>query len=110
KAIRASPRDPRLYTAYQSRCVPLFSLDRYDDVIAASQLVMRQVPDWTETFTMQAAAYARLGRQLDAQKAVESLRRIDSQYSINRALRRHPFRDAAQRDKLADALRMAGLQ
>jgi adenylate cyclase len=110
QAIRASPRDPRLFTAYQSRCVPLFCLDRYDDVIAGAQLVMRQVPNWTEAFTMQATAYARLGRLPEARKAIEHLLHIDSQYSINRALRRHPFRDQAQRDKLADALRQAGLE
>ncbi len=41
--------------------------------------------------------------------AIESLRRIDPQYSIKRALGRHPYRDAVDRDKLADALRRAGL-
>jgi adenylate cyclase len=108
-AFRVSPRDPRLYSAYQSQCVPLFALDRYEQVIRAAQYVMRQVPNWTESFTMQAAAYARLGQLDEARNAVESLRRIDAQYSLRRALRRHPYRDATERDKLADALGQAGL-
>jgi adenylate cyclase len=108
-AFRVSPRDPRIYSTYQSRCVPLFVLDRYEEVIRSSQRVIRQIPDWTEAHTFQAAAHARLGQMDEARGAIESLRRIDPQYSIKRALRRHPYRDAVDRDKLADALRRAGL-
>ena len=106
--LRVNPRDPRIYSAQQSMCVPLFALDRYDEVVRAAQRVMRQIPNWTEAFTMQAAAFAKLGRLDEARAAVESLRRIDPQYSVRRALRRHPYRDATDRDKLADALRQAG--
>jgi len=109
KTLRVNPRDPRSYTAQQSMCVPLFALDRYDEVIRAAQRVMHQIPNWTEAFTMQAAAYAKLGRLDEARAAVERLRCIDPQYSVRRALRRHPYRDATDRAKLADALRQAGL-
>ena len=34
---------------------------------------------------------------------------LDPQYSVARALRRHPYRDAADREKLAGALMQAGL-
>jgi len=107
--LRVNPRDPRIYSAQQSVCVPLFALDRYDEVVRAAQRVMRQIPNWTEAFTMQAAAYAKLGRLDEACAAVERLLGIDPQYSVKRALRRHPYRDATDRDKLAGALRKAGL-
>ncbi|WP_192859558.1 adenylate/guanylate cyclase domain-containing protein [Bradyrhizobium sp. DOA9] len=107
--FRINPRDPRLYAAQQSMCVPLFALDRYEEVVKAAQGVMRQIPNWTEAFTMQAAAYAKLGRLIEAGTAVEHLREIDPEYSVKRALRRHPYRDAADRDKLAGALRQAGI-
>ena len=58
---------------------------------------------------MQAAAYAKLGKIDLARNAVEGLLRIDPKCSIKRALRRHPYRDFAERDKLADALGQAGL-
>ena len=109
KTLRINPRDPRLYSAQQSMCVPLFALGRYDEVVRGAQLVMRQIPNWTEAFSMQAAAFAKLGRLDEARAAVDGLRRIDPQYSIRRALRRHPYRDAADRDKLANALGQAGL-
>ena len=108
-AIRINPRDPRIYATYQSRCVPLFVLDQHDEVINAAQLVMRQLPAWTEALTMQAASYARLGRIDEARKVVESLLAINSRYSLNRALRRHPYRNDADRTKLASALMQAGL-
>lgn len=109
KTLRVNPCDPRIYSAQQSMCVPLFALDRYDEVVRAAQRVMRHIPNWTEAFTMQAAAYAKLGRLDEARVAIERLLCIDPQYSVRRALRRHPYRDATDRDKLADALSQAGL-
>jgi adenylate cyclase len=108
-AVRVSPRDPRIYAIYQSRCAPLFVLDRYAEVFAGTQLVMRQLPNWPEAFTMQAAALARLGRLGEARKVVDSLLGLDATYSLRRALGRHPYRNAADRDKLAKALIEAGL-
>ena len=108
-AIRVSPRDPRIYATYQSQCAPLFALDRYDEVIRGAQHVMRRLPTWTEAFTMQAAAYAKLSRIEDARLAVEGLLRLDARYSIRRALRRHPYRNRGDREKFAGALMQAGL-
>jgi adenylate cyclase len=108
-AVRVSPRDPRIYATYQSQCAPLFVLDRYDEVVSAAQRVMRQLPTWTEAFTMQAAAYAKMGRIDEARRAVKSLLGLDAKYSLKRALGRHPYRNAADRDKLASALMQAGL-
>ena len=108
-AVRVSPRDPRIYATNQSQCAPLFVLDRYDEVIAAAQRVMRQLPDWTEAYTMQAAAYSNLGRVDDARQVVQILFSMDGQYSLKRAVGRHPYRNAADREKLANALMRAGL-
>jgi adenylate cyclase len=108
-ALRVSPRDPRIYATYQARCAPLFVLDRFEEVVSAAQYIMRLLPDWPEGLTMQAAALAKLGRTDEARHAIGRLLGLDSQYSVARALRRHPYRDAADRDKLADALRQAGL-
>jgi adenylate cyclase len=108
-AVRVSPRDPRIYATYQSQCAPLFVLDRYVEVVGATQRVMRQLPTWPEAFTMQAAALARLGRLEEARCAVDSLLALDARYSLKRALRRHPYRNIADRDKLASALTQAGL-
>ena len=108
-AVRVSPRDPRIYATYQSQCVPLFVLDRYVEVVGATQRVMRQLPTWPEAFTMQAAALARLGRLDEARCVVDSLLALDARYSLKRALRRHPYRNITDRDKLASALTQAGL-
>jgi Flp pilus assembly protein TadD len=87
----------------------LFVLDRYAEVVGATQRVMRQLPTWTEAFTMQAAGYAKLGRIDEARGAVKSLLALDAKYSLKRALGRHPYRNAADRDKLASGLMQAGL-
>jgi TolB-like protein/Flp pilus assembly protein TadD len=108
-AVRVSPRDPRIYATYQAQCAALFVLDRLEEIVSAAQRIMHLLPDWTEGLTMQAAALAKLGRAADARHAIERLLRLDAQYSVKRALRKHPYRDAADRDKLADALRQAGL-
>jgi len=108
-AVRVSPRDPRIYAAYQTQCAPLFVLDRYDEVVIAAQRVMRQLPTWTEALTMQAAAYAKMGRIDEARRVVKSLLALDAKYSLKRAVGRHPYRNAADRDKLVTALMQAGL-
>ena len=108
-ALRVSPRDPRIYATYQARCAPLFVLDRFEEVVSAAQYIMRLLPDWPEGLTMQAAALARLGRTDEARHAIGRLLGLDPQYSVARALRRHPYRDAADREKLAGALMQAGL-
>jgi adenylate cyclase len=108
-AIRVSPRDPRIYATYQAKCAPLFALDRYEDVVSAAQRVMRLLPEWPEALTMQAAALVRLGRVPEARRVVESLRKLDERYSVKRALGRHPYRKVADRDKLGNALIVAGL-
>jgi TolB-like protein/Flp pilus assembly protein TadD len=108
-ALRVSPRDPRIYATYQARCAPLFVLDRFDEVVSAARYIMRLLPDWPEGLTMQAAALAKLGRADDAHDAIGLLLGLDPQYSVARALRRHPYRDLADREKLAAALMQAGL-
>jgi len=108
-ALRVSPRDPRIYATYQARCAPLFVLDRFEEVVSAAQYIMRLLPDWPEGLTMQAAALAKVGRTDEARHAVGRLLGLDPQYSVARALRRHPYRDAANREKLAGALMQAGL-
>jgi adenylate cyclase len=70
---------------------------------------MRQLPDWTEAYTMQAAAYSNLGRVDDARQVVQILFSMDGKYSLKRAVGRHPYRNAADREKLANALMRAGL-
>jgi len=108
-AVRVNPRAPSIYAIYQSQCAALFVLDRYEEVVSATQRVMRQLPDWTEALTMQAAGLAGLGRIDEARSAVESLLKLDKRYSLKRALRRHPYRNAVDCDKLANALIEAGL-
>jgi adenylate cyclase len=108
-AVRVSPRDPRIYATYQAQCAALFVLDRLEEIVSATQRIMHLLPDWTEGLTMQAAALAKLGRTTDARHAIERLLKLDAQYSVKRALRKHPYRDAPDCDKLADALRQAGL-
>ena len=84
-------------------------LDRFDEVVSAARYIMRLLPDWPEGLTMQAAALAKLGRADDAHDAIGLLLGLDPQYSVARALRRHPYRDLADREKLAAALMQAGL-
>ena len=108
-ALRVSPRDPRIYATYQTRCAPLFVLDRFEEVVSCAQYIMRLLPDWPEGLTMQAAALAKLGRTDEARHAIGRLLGLDPQYSVARALRRHPYRDAIDREKLAGALTRAGL-
>ena len=102
--VRVSPRDPRIYATYQARCAALFVLDRFEEVVSAAERVMRLLPDWTEGLTMQAAAFTKLGRVDDAHHAIERLLKLDAHYSVKRALRKHPYRDPQDRDKLANAL------
>jgi len=108
-ALRVSPRDPRIYATYQSKCAPLFALDRYEDVVNAAQRVMRFLPEWPEALTMQAAALAMLRQVPEARRVVEGLLKLDARYSVKRALSRHPYRNAEDRDKLSKALVEAGL-
>jgi hypothetical protein len=44
-----------------------------------------------------------------AATAIERLLGLDPRYSVKRALRKHPYRDLEDREKLANALTQAGL-
>lgn len=108
-ALRLSPRDPMLFGVYQVRSIALFGLGRYEELIASVQRVARQLPEWVQSHTMIAAGFAALGNVEQASHAIDEACKLDPKLTVQRVMRRHPFRIEDDALRLARYLRVAGL-
>lgn len=65
---------------------------------------------WLPSRRYLAASYGLLGKTEEAQTALDSLLKLDPRFTISKAKKAHPFKNAADFDRLAEGLRAAGLQ
>ena len=109
RALRLSPKDPGIYSIYQTRSIALFGLQRYDELIAAAQRLSRQLPEWVSAHTMMAAGFVGLGQLPQAALAIDHARKLDPRLTVRRVMRQHPLRIEADAARLAAFLQQAGL-
>ena len=104
-AIRASPRDPRCTRPTNRnafRCLHSTATRR----LLAQRNENASGPQLDGNIDHGSGCLRETWQYHQARNAVESLRRIDPGYSVRRALRRHPYRDPAERESLL--MRSAG--
>ncbi len=80
---------------------------RYDDVIATLKPSLERSPNLAVHHVLLAAAYAQAGRTTDAEHEANMVRRLDPFFEVDSF--GTAFREAADRRKLAEGLRKAGL-
>ncbi len=81
---------------------------RYDDAIAVSRQSLGRTPNFAVHHVLLAAAHAQAGHAADAEHAADKVRRLDPFFEIDSF--GTAFRDPADRRRIAEGLRKAGLE
>ena len=107
--LRSTSRDQRGSWIYDALGHIYFFLGQYEKAIDVSHIALQHDPSLFGALVTLACANAQLGRQNEAQRAVNRLVAYIPGYSL-RAVRRNPmFSDPAFAEKLVDSLQLAGL-
>jgi adenylate cyclase len=109
KGLRSTPRDQRGSWLYDALGHVYFFLDQYEKAIDVSHRALQYDPSLFGALVTLACANAQLGRQAEAQRAVDRLVGYIPGYTV-RAVRKNPmFSDPAFATKLIESLELAGL-
>lgn len=109
KGLRSTSRDQRGSWLYDALGHIYFFLGRYKEAIDVSHRAIQYDPSLFGALVTLACANAQLGKQDEAQRAVDRLVAYIPGFSL-RAVRKNPmFSDPAFAEKLVESLRLAGL-
>ncbi|MCC6767337.1 MAG: hypothetical protein IT293_22030 [Deltaproteobacteria bacterium] len=82
KAIRLSPRDPQMHFLVHRLAVAHLMAGRYADAAARDEESLRLRADQAHIYRVLAASYGWLGRSADALAALEKMRRLAPQFTV----------------------------
>jgi len=83
---------------------------RYEKAIEAAKRIIRVEPNNQFAHVYLIASYIPLGREKEARAEAAELLRINPNFSVNHYIKRIPYKNQAESDRLADALYKAGLK
>jgi adenylate cyclase len=106
KAIRLNPMPPAIWYAWLGISYRL--MDQYDKAIAEFEKGLQVQPDHPVCLIQRTAAYSQAGRQEDARKSAAEFIRLNPKFRVEHFVRIYKVPAVAER--LADALRKAGLE
>ncbi len=106
KAMRLNPHYPWGYLWALGEIQ--FSLERYDDAIATLEEGLQRNPDAQWLRLSLAASYVRAGRMEEGRWQVNEILVADPDFSLRRIRAVVPYKDPTVRDRLFNALRVAG--
>lgn len=96
KAIRLSPRDPQMHFLLHRLAVAHLMAGHYADAAARDEESLRLRADQPHIYRVLAASYGWLGRSADALAALEKMRRLAPQFTVD-AFRRANSPELAER-------------
>ena len=109
KAMRLDPQGDYLFRLGEAQ----YHLERYDDAAATILRAIKRTPDDQWGFLLLAAAYGQLGRDEEARSALETFSRLRAKVARRpftlANLDRWPLKEPADRERLREGLRKAGL-
>jgi TolB-like protein/class 3 adenylate cyclase/tetratricopeptide (TPR) repeat protein len=109
KAIRLSPLDPRIYTAYSGVAYGYFLAEQYDDASKWAEAALMENSKYLVAHLIAMACHALSGR-LDAAKEVCSrAMQLDPPPRISSILERVPLRRQHDISRLTEGCRLAGM-
>jgi adenylate cyclase len=110
KAVRLSPRDPRLWSFLNVRALAHHLMGQYEDALEWASKAVRQPNAGHWTIAHVAAALGHLGRIEEARAAVSELLRRNPEFSCS-FVRKYRFsvKNSADVENYLDGLRLAGL-
>lgn len=107
KAMLINPHHPYNYILHLGQA--LYILGRYDEAVTAFEEGLASNPASQRLHVWMAAAYAQAGDVESAQWEAEQILTIDPNFSLKRIEGTLPFKDPADRDRVLEGLRKAGL-
>jgi TolB-like protein/cytochrome c-type biogenesis protein CcmH/NrfG len=84
KGIRLSPRDPFIYLFHHQIAVAHMMAGRYEDALAAEEKSLRLHADQPHAYRVSAACYGHLGQVDRAREALERMRELSPNFSLER--------------------------
>jgi TolB-like protein len=109
RAMRLSPRDPRLFVMHGTTALAHFVAGRYDAAVSWGERVLRAQRDYWPATRYLAASLALGGRVAEARAAIEKMRQLDPDLRISDLQDRLPFRRPDDLARYSEGLRIAGL-
>jgi tetratricopeptide (TPR) repeat protein len=110
RAIRHSPRDPSLAIYHGVAGYSRFLEKRYDDAIAMAREAIRHRGDLTGAYRVLTVAAGMSGNSKLAATALEELRRIQPNISLDWIANQLPWKLDRDRDHYLEGFRRAGLE
>jgi adenylate cyclase len=108
KAIRLNPFAPSVYLMNLGTCHLL--LGQYEEAIAECKKATIREPDNLLAQLFLTAAYALSGRDEEARATASEVFRLDPKFSLENFSKTLPYKNQADKDRIVDALRKAGLK
>jgi tetratricopeptide (TPR) repeat protein len=107
--MRLSPLDPEMVRMQAGLAAAHLIAGRFDTAASWAEKSLRELPDFGLASGIAAASYALAGRQEEAERAIQHLRRIAPQMCIANLMDWIPFRRPQDLELFAGGLRKAGL-
>jgi len=108
-AMRLSPLDPELYRMQAGMAAAHLFAGRFDTASAWAEKAFRDLPSFLMVVAIIAASHALAGRDGDARRSLDHLRRLDPALRLSNLGEWLPIQRAADRALFMDGLRKAGL-
>ena len=108
QAIRLNPIPPAYYL--YNMCLVYAMEERYEEAIMVGEKAVRREPDNVLARILLAASYSLAGQAEEARGEAAEVIRISPKFSLEYASKTWPFRNQANKNRVLEALRKAGLK
>jgi adenylate cyclase len=109
EALRVDPIPPNSRLRSLA-CALGWGLQRYDEAIACIKKAVQREPNDILSQVILTSLYSMASRDEEARATAQEVLRINPKFSIDRYISAIAIKDAAARDRIAQALKKAGLK
>jgi len=108
KALRLEPMAPDIYN--RQLALDYFQAGDCKEAIATCEKGLKRQPDHLISRVTSAAVYGACGREAEARKEAAEVLRINPKFTVEAFMRKTPYKNPSDRDRVVQALRKAGLK